>query len=87
MKLKYISLLPFLSILSGAAYAGSDGSASITYSSIDTSLTAGGATVKGDGNAFTTGVTMAMPLQLASRMFPQILVLARCFRIQPKVAR
>ena len=61
MKLKYISLLPFLSILSGAAYAGSDGSASITYSSIDTSLTAGGATVKGDGNAFTTGVTYVSP--------------------------
>ena len=61
MRLSYLAALPLLSILGGAAQAGSDGAASITYSSIDTSLSAGGATVKGDGNAFTTDLTYISP--------------------------
>lgn len=61
MRLNYFAALPLLSILGGAAQAGSDGATSITYSSIDTSLSAGGATIKGDGNAFSTDLTYISP--------------------------
>jgi hypothetical protein len=61
MRLNYFAALSLFSILGGAAQAGSDGATSITYSSIDTSLSAGGTTIKGDGNAFSTGLSYISP--------------------------